>query len=346
MFTDGFLPMRAVAFSPAITISTFGDSMAPAQMSAASSARRCPSAARIRGLNASPTSGSALMSACVDSGAGNALQAEYRLFLQFDVTQQFGRCGHGLVAADERKMPQRDGARPSRLTVGGERDEFLDHRRPPRASRLLADAVDHPLERFVGRLAHARLVRNQQLAELRNHFRVDLAGTGPGGKSHFGVVARECRTEISRIQVSYSEFPLKVPWAAAGTAQQPVAFVVIQNALVHRVPFELASDGEREVPQDADMRRADSGFDVHDGLLAALDAVLEILAMPRTAEHLDAAARDFVFLGLRLGIGVLPIAVGDREFAFVAVVDRAVLRLDAWWTARPAAPRPASSRDS
>src|SRR5271165_3386338 len=110
---------------------------------------------------------------------------------------------------------------------------------------------------------------------------------------------------------------LKVPGAPAGTAQQPVAFIVIENPLIHRVPLKLAPHGKRKISQNANMRRAHTRFDIHDGLLAALDAVFEILAMTGAAKHFYAATRDHVLLGLRLGVGVLAVAIGHREFALV-----------------------------
>src|SRR5437762_12686590 len=122
-------------------------------------------------------------------------------------------------------------------------------------------------------------------------------------------------------------FPLQVPGTASGAAQQPVGLIVIQNALVHRVPFELAAGCKRKITENGQMRHSHARFDIHDGLFAALDAVLEIFTMAGTAEKLDAAARCYILFGLGLGIRTLPIPVCDGEPVLVAPVDSAVAGL-------------------
>ena len=179
-------------------ISTFGDSIAAAQRSAACSALRCPRAASRRGLKASATSGTARHDGFCGSVAGDTLEAVDGLLLEFDVVQEASRDGYGLVAAEERKMPQRDGPRPAGLPVGGEKDELLDDGVSASAAGLLSHAVNEAFEGFVRRFAYAGLIRNQKFAERRNHFRVDFASAAPGRKPNFGVIAADFRQEFFR----------------------------------------------------------------------------------------------------------------------------------------------------
>src|SRR5260221_13281664 len=76
------------------------------------------------------------------------------------------------------------------------------------------------------------------------------------------------------------------------------------------------------------MRDAHAGFDVHDRLFAALDTVLEILAVAGAAEHFDPAARNHVLLGLLLGVGAGAVGEGYGQLALVAMIHGAVAGLN------------------
>jgi hypothetical protein len=76
------------------------------------------------------------------------------------------------------------------------------------------------------------------------------------------------------------------------------------------------------------MRHAHARFDVHDRFFAALDAVLEILAVAGAAEDVHPAARNHVLFCLILGVGALAVAQGYGQLAFVAMIDCAVARLN------------------
>src|SRR5215468_12155259 len=82
----------------------------------------------------------------------------------------------------------------------------------------------------------------------------------------------------------------QVPRAAAGTAQQPVRFVIVDEALVCRVPLQSALQLEPDVPQNAQRGDAVARFHRHDRLFARADALLEIFVMAGAARHSAAIA--------------------------------------------------------
>src|SRR2546427_9408903 len=76
------------------------------------------------------------------------------------------------------------------------------------------------------------------------------------------------------------------------------------------------------------MRYAHARFDAHDRFFAALDAVLESLAVSGATEDIHAAAGNYVLFGLFLGVGALAVSQSHGELALVAMVDGAVSRLN------------------
>src|SRR5262249_3335237 len=98
------------------------------------------------------------------------------------------------------------------------------------------------------------------------------------------------------------------------------------------VPFEFASQCERKIAKDAQMRHAHAGFDVHDRLFTALDTVLEILTMAGAAEHFYPAAWNHITLRFLLGVGARAVAQSNGQLALVAMINGAVasLNLGGW----------------
>ena len=89
------------------------------------------------------------------------------------------------------------------------------------------------------------------------------------------------------------------------------------------VPLELAAEQEREVAQHGEDGHVDGGFDVHDRLLAGLDAFEPILLVAGAAVDVHRARAGLPLAGLPLGPGAAVAApVGER--ALVAVIHGAV----------------------
>src|SRR5437588_10584256 len=128
-------------------------------------------------------------------------------------------------------MPDRNSSSPSRLAVRRQRNELPLYRRALGASRLVAYGMHDVIERFSGRLANARMRIGEEFSQLGNYLRAHLARAAPCRIAGFRVIAANGIEEFlgfgtHRVLLSTDAR------AASRPAQQPVGFVVVQNALV------------------------------------------------------------------------------------------------------------------